>query len=488
MIEIDPQDRLLHSTGHKRPVGTIISLMLVAVTIFGAGIFYWVFVSQKFADVYKKLNIAPLPINIELRPEFYSRLDQLKREPCYRDAAIGLSDILLDAGYPRESATSILAFAERCGSKQNETILERAYVALNEVSDFSAAFKVVDQLVNSDPADAQYRYSRGATYEKLNIYSKALADYIAALQLSGTSSSPGASNVFYDISRMYAALGRYCDAIVPIETFISYKPAERRTPQTLKVISEYADRGNCDANYARGTARVRFLGVTGVRTVVAVINGISGNFLVDTGADYVSVTPEFSSRAKIKIESSERIPFKTVGGTASAEIGYASTVSLGSAEAQGVVIAIMRGPTDPFGGHLDGLLGMNFLARFDFHFTQDAIELSAVPLRGSAVTAAPVSPEPAGQQLTFPFLQDGSARNSFVQGGVDTCLKTQTAAPENRNLSQDQIIKFCGCYARAVADVVNGLEYEAIVNGKILDSFRGKAKNASLLCMRQNKI
>ena len=180
---------------------------------------------------------------------------------------------------------------------------------------------------------------------------------------------------------MYAALGRYCDAIAPIETFISYNPTKRRTAQTIKVISEYAEKGNCDTKFARGNARVRFIGATGARTVVAVVNGIAGNFIVDTGADYVSVTPDFSDKAKIKIESTERTPMKTVGGRAFAEIGYANTVSVGNADAQGVVVAVMRGSSDPFGNHLDGLLGMSFLARFNVRFAQDSFELTAIPLK-----------------------------------------------------------------------------------------------------------
>jgi hypothetical protein len=61
------------------------------------------------------------------------------------------------------------------------------------------------------------------------------------------------------------------------------------------------------------------------------------------------------------------------------------------------------------------------------------------------------------QQPTF---QEGGARNAFVQGVINTCVKTQTAAAD-QSVSQDQIALFCKCYARALADVVNGQEYEA---------------------------
>ncbi len=379
MIEIDPQDRLLHLVERKRPIGTAITIILILSAILGAGIFYWR-ISSNYTAVYKQLSIPPLPLTLELQPRFYNRLGQLSREPCYQDAIIGLSDALLDSGYPRESATSLLTFAKRCGDTENDAILTRAYIAFKKVGDFSAALQIADQLVNSDPADAQYRYSRGATYEQLRAFSKALTDYIAALQLMGTPYEIAGSQ-FYDKSRMYAALGRYCDAIAPIETFISFNPAERRTPQTRKIISEYAEKGTCDTHYARGVGHAPLLNANGVHTLPVVVNGVAGNFILDSGATYVFVTPEFSAKAKISIEATSQLPMKTVGGTALADLGYANTISVGNAEAQGVAVAVFRGSDDPFGGRLDGLLGMSFLAQFNLRLSQDGIELTPIPLR-----------------------------------------------------------------------------------------------------------
>jgi len=249
MIKLDPKDRPLHLAERNRPVGMVIAMILVLVVALGAGIFYWQ-MSPKYADrtlsdysgVLKQLNILPLPSTVVLQPRVYSRLDQLSREPCYQDAIVELSDALLDAGYPRESATSLLAFAKRCGITNNEELLTRAYSSFKKVGDFAVALQIADQLVDADPADASYRYSRGATYEQLGVHSKALTDYIAALQLLGPPHNIAGSQ-FYDISRMYAALGRYCDAIGPIETFISFDPIERKSPQTTKIISEYARKG-----------------------------------------------------------------------------------------------------------------------------------------------------------------------------------------------------------------------------------------------------
>src|ERR1700730_10898840 len=105
---------------------------------------------------------------------------------------------------------------------------------------------------------------------------------------------------------MYAAVGRYCDAVTPIETYISFNPVENQSTQLTRLIAEYAEKGNCDAHYATGTARVArmpFPGMVGVTTVVAAINGVPGNFLLDTGATYVAVTTAFAVKAKLSMET-----------------------------------------------------------------------------------------------------------------------------------------------------------------------------------------
>jgi aspartyl protease family protein len=381
MIELDPRDRISYSDPRQFPIFAII---VGAIVIVGCGaFFYWQYLGQRpnYTEVYRQLGILSLPTTIQALPQVQSRLEQLRREPCYRDAVYALADALLEAGYPREADTSLLSFAKRCG--QSDEILVRRFKALFRASDYSAALRIADELVNSDPADAQLRYWRGNVYEELKDFARALIDYINTVQLLGDPETVSA-NHFYDISRMYAALARYCDAITPLETYISFKPVENRTTQLTRLIAEYAEKGNCEARYANGTARVArvpLAGLVGVTTIDVVINGTKGNFLLDTGATYVAVTPAFASKAKLHMEAGTQLPMKTVGGTASADLGYAATVAVGKAEAQGVAVAVVRGGPNPFGDRLDGLLGMSFLARFKLSVSPSTIEFTALPLR-----------------------------------------------------------------------------------------------------------
>jgi len=51
-----------------------------------------------------------------LETEISKRLEQLGREPCYKDGMLGFADALVAAGYPREADTGLLSFAKRCGN------------------------------------------------------------------------------------------------------------------------------------------------------------------------------------------------------------------------------------------------------------------------------------------------------------------------------------------------------------------------------------
>ena len=87
------------------------------------------------------------------------------------------------------------------------------------------------------------------------------------------------------------------------------------------------------------------------------------------------------------------------------------------------------------------------------------------------------------QQTTFPFLQDGGARSAFVGGSYRSCLERQKTTPENASLSVPELGAFCLCYGRAIADIINGAEYEALALGKIPDSFSQKQVNAGNICV-----
>ncbi len=366
-------------TGVKRSKDFVYSFALIVtlLLIFAIGGFgYWYFwIRHDLSSAYAQLGISPLPLRVQMEPEVSKRLDQLSHEPCYKDGMLGLADALVAAGYPREADMSLLSFARRCGD--SDAILLRRHKALLKASDFTNALVVANDLIASDPVKATYRYARAQTYEELKDFESALHDYIVSVQLLGTPSRVAGFH-FYDIARMYAALGRFCDAITAVETFVAFSPAARRTQQSVSMILEYSKKGGCGVDHARGNAQIPLKGGDAVQTLTAAVNGVSGTFIVDSDATYVTLTAAFSERAKIKSDAAVRFPIKTVGGTVQGILGTASAVAVKEAEARGVTVAIIQDARDPFGARIDGLLGMSFLARFNTRISPNGIELTTV--------------------------------------------------------------------------------------------------------------
>jgi tetratricopeptide (TPR) repeat protein len=357
--KIDELEAQVVSLAHyARPTATklfsvaLVITISIAIAIAGAG-FFWYYTSKgsdfeatnqrgiqplpstierqqqmrsDFEATYNQFGIQPLPSNVERQQQVQSRLAQLSREACYTDAIDGLGQALLDAGYPREAANSLRTFVKRCGSAPE--VLPLAYSALEKLNDFSAALEVANELVEALPASGTFRYWRALAYDRTGNFSLAMLDYMNTVQLFEPQKTI-VGDVFYKWSRTYAALGRYCDAISPIEMYVSLDPANRRTPQITKIISDYAEQGGCDKRYATGTTRVSFAGSPNVRTLTVVVNGVAGNLILDTGATFVSITSQFAFKAKVATEPRNQVIMKTVGGKALAEIGYANSVSVG---------------------------------------------------------------------------------------------------------------------------------------------------------------
>jgi clan AA aspartic protease (TIGR02281 family) len=373
MIEVNPEERIPHHRNRGFPISLVIVLAL------GAGAYwYYTLQTERFTSVYTQLGIQPLPVTVAWQPNIQTRLDQLKREQCYQDAVVNLANDLLDAGYPREAAISLQTFANRCGGTRE--VLPLAYEALQRVKDFAGALDIAKQLVDAAPENGTFRYWRADAYDQTSDVTHALNDYMNSIQLVGNSRDV-VGDAFYKLSRAYDKLDRPCDAITPIEMYISMDPANRRTPQASKIISDYAAKGNCDSHYANGTARVAFAADSGVRLLPSTINGVTGTFILDTGASFVSVTSQFAAKAKIGTDAGNQVTLQTASGRILADIGYANSVVVGKAEAKGVVVAVDRKAESPFGPRVDGLLGMSFLSRFNLELKPNGIELSAIPLK-----------------------------------------------------------------------------------------------------------
>jgi clan AA aspartic protease (TIGR02281 family) len=356
----------------SRSIVMPITLVVVAIAaaIGAAGYYFYAEadIFNPYRKTYERIGID-LPRSFE-RFELASRyLDQVTREPCDSVAYLALAKLIERAGYPRESAKSVEAYNRNCAVSAD--MLEIAYSAYTRIGDHKAAVNVADELVKSDPASYDYRFMRGSAYENARDYKAALADYISTLDLFPDLSRVDGSQ-FYQVSWMYDKLGKPCDAIGPLETFISYNVKERQSQQIAKLISDYSRKGNCAATYANGSARVV---IPPSNLVDVIINGARARMIIDTGASYVSLTPEMAARARITPDASDLVEVKVVGGLAKQATGYAQTVQVAEATAANVPVLIAIGSKDAFSRGVDGLLGMSFLSRYTVALSPGLLEL-----------------------------------------------------------------------------------------------------------------
>lgn len=89
----------------------------------------------------------------------------------------------------------------------------------------------------------------------------------------------------------------------------------------------------------------------------------------------------------------------------------------------------------------------------------------------------------AAAESDLPLLQDGSARTAFVSDVYKTCLERQRKLPENTSLTAPELGQYCLCYGRAIADIINATEFEAItIGGAAPASFLEKTALSAKLC------
>lgn len=379
-LQIQGYDRISSYQEERRSYLSSFVMLLIVILAAGCAYFFYfndplALLGRKFAVVYDQLDIAEVPTSFEQNREAARRLDQLRREPCDLEAIRPLAQQLVDAGYPREAAKAARRFGQRCGV--DSTLFNTAYLAMTRIGDNLGALEIADSLVKEHPAIGRYRYLRGTAYENLKNYNAALSDYISTLQLF-TDLSNVALSEFYRISKMYDATGRPCDAITPLEMFLSYNVAKRQTAQISRIISDYSAKGKCAANHASGADRI-IVGSSNIADIT--INGAKGRVIVDTGASWVSITPAFAARARIIADDKNPITFQAVGGTNQSAPGNAQLITVGNANAANVPVAVSMGNDKAFGPGLDGLLGMTFLARFEVTISNGILDLKPRELK-----------------------------------------------------------------------------------------------------------
>jgi len=327
---------------------------------------------EVFEDVYKRLGVN-LPVRAARDPVVWLRLEELKREPCDQKSMTDLSLTLEKAGYRREAAQGLYNFVKACGAPV--TALHRSADIFLKLSDHAMVVEVADEFIRRAPDNSNAHYLRGVGLQAIGDHQRALADYANAIELYGNDKKTMASTVFIRMASAYAALDRFCEAASPIQTWVAIDPSRHDTSRTQKMIADYEQRGHCATTTEFQKEKYALRGQRNVVTVKAVVNGVPGTFVLDTGASYVSIKSGFADRAKISRTAAPEITLYTANGPTKALLSTADKVQLGKLEAAKVPILVQKDDGN-YGPGVEGLLGMSFLSRFEVQMAGGFIEIS----------------------------------------------------------------------------------------------------------------
>lgn len=324
-----------------------------------------------FAKVYERLGVK-LPQMVVFQPPVWRALDELRREPCDQRSIDSLAAELGKFGYRREAANSLINFVRACGAPVQA--LHHAAAILMSLTDHAKALEVIDEIVRLAPTSYDSYLIRAAALHKSGDYQRALIDYANVIELLGNKRSVPPA-IYMGMADAYAKLGRLCEAITPILTWMSVDPENQDNTLGQKLISDYEKRGNCPAPPEVKPEKYAMHSQQRVVTVNAAINGVRGKFIIDTGASYVLVKSQFADRAKIAYSDASEIKLSTANGFSKGLLTRAEKVQLGKLEALNVPTIVQKGDEKSLAGDIDGLLGMSFLTRFDLQMSKGVIEL-----------------------------------------------------------------------------------------------------------------
>jgi aspartyl protease family protein len=315
-----------------------------------------------------------LPMNVYGSDPVRQFLGQLGRERCDQQAIADLGKALDSAGYRREASTALVSYSETCGGHAQS--LRSAVVILLRLSDYETAAAVASKVIELEPFGGAGYLQRALAHERGGLLQKAIDDYTTAIELYGDKQKiPSVS--YFGLARSYDKLGQFCDAVLPVETWVSLNPARNDTSQTQAMIATYRSKGKCEGGTATGEEVFAVSRPNAVVKLPVSINGTRGLFVLDTGATFVTLKNTFAQKAKVQVDSNSIVRLHTANGTGVAKRGRAATIQLRSLQAKEVPIVVQDDAKGLFGEGVDGLLGMSFLARFKLTVDARNVRISA---------------------------------------------------------------------------------------------------------------
>jgi hypothetical protein len=170
-------------------------------------------------------------------------------------------------------------------------------------------------------------------------------------------------------------LSQFCDAVLPIESWVALNPARNDTSQTRAIIAHYTAKGHCQAGAASGGEVFKIARQNGVAKLPVSIDGLQGNLILDTGATFLILDRNVRAKGQAP-DRSRQLP-----ADAHREPDWGrqagSNNPIRTLAAKDVPIVVQSDAKAGYGDGVDGLLGTSFLSHFNVSIGTQAIRISS---------------------------------------------------------------------------------------------------------------
>ena len=287
---------------------------------------------------------------------------KLEFEPCDRTLQRALYKRLASDKLTRDLANLSFHWAEQC-TFTTDTKANLYYDSASKfirIGELTKAYLSAKKGTEIKPANAQLRLTQAYIESELGLFVESASNYRLGIQLHSDNTTL-ASTVFVRYAEALTELDEGCEAIDAYRTMLDYK--RLRNPESIRQrIGSLSKLYNCGA--IKGVRVVIPDGGKNTAPVKVSINGVTGTFILDTGATLTSLTPEFASRSSVELVGKTG-RLTTANGQIIVRFAHAKSVSVEGTKVGPAGLVILN---SDLGKH-DGLLGMNVLSRFDMEKT-----------------------------------------------------------------------------------------------------------------------
>ena len=276
---------------------------------------------------------------------------------CNLPAGEQLADLLVESSNAPEARDVASAMAEECPSSTEALI--KLFFIQRRLLDLTGATETADRLIKLAPFRPEGYAYRAIARETSGQHEAAVHDFRQALRLA-----PRLLDVPVNLANVLEKLGRYCEAADPLEDALSYYPGLDNRYEIENRIERLRQQGDCvKASLDGRLVSVPFDRKEEVIVVDARVNhGHSGRFIVDTGASSVVITRDLAEKVGVRnIRKTSPVFVQTAGGVVNAYPARLESIDVHGAEIVDLPVLVC----ETMGDDVDGLLGINFLNRFN---------------------------------------------------------------------------------------------------------------------------